>query len=61
MRYIPKRDPFLSWYGLMDLPDPEYDCAICGGPIWADEEIDFNEHGETCHAECVENGGNNEC
>lgn len=53
MGYRNRKDPFCVWYGLVDLPDPDEFCAVCGGPIWADETVEIQDN-KICHAKCVE-------
>lgn len=58
MNYIPREDDFLRDAAEKYLPDTDMSCAICGGPIyWPDEEIDWDENKEICHAECLTGGG----
>lgn len=56
MRYIKRQDAFSRMTDERYEPDTSIYCAICGGGIfWPGEAVDFNEKGEICHLECLEN------
>lgn len=56
MRYIKCQDAFFRMTAERYEPDTSIYCAICGGGIcWPGEVVDFNEKGEICHSECLEN------
>lgn len=56
MWYRKRNDAFTRMTNKRYAPDTDYYCAICGGSIyWPSEAIDFNEKGEICHPECLEN------
>jgi len=50
-----KKDPFCSYYGLKETPDPIDElCGICGSDIWPGEAVSWDENNQICHAKCVE-------
>lgn len=50
-----KKDPFCSYYGLKETPDPIDElCGICGSDIWPGEAVSWDENNQICHAECME-------
>lgn len=54
MRNPIRNDAFSQCVNERYAQDTDIYCAVCGDGIYADEAVSWDENGQICHADCLE-------